>query len=154
MGEITMQAQILAPAAVLVAWSLVMLFWTAGTRLPAMNKVMGGVGKAKPGGRGQDLEGVLDDRVNWKSHNYAHLMEQPTLFYAVSLIIALLGVASGDVLAAWLYVGIRIIHSIWQATVNVVAIRFVLFLASTVALIYLAYRALALTLFANPAVYA
>jgi uncharacterized MAPEG superfamily protein len=142
-----MQAQMLAPAAVLVAWSLVMLFWMAGTRLPAMSKAMGGVGKTKPGGRGQDLEGVLDDRVNWKSHNYAHLMEQPTLFYAVSLIIALLGASAGDVLAAWVYVVVRIIHSIWQATVNVVSIRFLLFMISTVALVILAIHALMMTLF-------
>lgn len=144
-----MQAQMLAPAAVLVAWSLIMMLWMAGTRLPAMSK-MGGVGKAKPGGRGQDLEGVLDDRINWKAHNYAHLMEQPTLFYAVSVIIALLGAGAGDVLAAWIYVALRIAHSLWQATVNIVSIRFLLFLASSLALIYLAYRALALTLFASP----
>jgi len=144
-----MQAQMLAPAAVLVAWSLIMLFWTAGVRLPAMQKQMGGVGKAKPGGRGQDLEGVLDDRVNWKSHNYSHLMEQPTLFYAVSVIIALLGAAAGDVLAAWIYVALRILHSVWQATVNVVPVRFVLFLLATVALIWLTVRALSLTLFAQ-----
>ena len=143
-----MQAQMLAHAAVLVAWSLIMLFWLAGTRLPAMSRMGGGLAKAKPGGRGQDLEGVLDDRVNWKSHNYAHLMEQPTLFYAVSLIIALLGATAGDVLAAWIYVGLRIVHSIWQATVNVVAVRFLLFLLSTGALIWLAIRALMLTLFA------
>ena len=141
-----MQAQMLAPAAVLIAWSLVMLFWMAGTRLPAMSK-MGGVGKAKPGGRGQDLEGVLDDRVNWKAHNYAHLMEQPTLFYAVNLIIALLGAGASDVLAAWIYVAFRVIHSIWQATVNVVSIRFMLFLISSVALVVLAIHALMLTLF-------
>ena len=141
-----MQAQMLAPAAVLVAWSLVMLVWMAATRLPAMSKT-GGIGKAKPGGRGQDLEGVLDERINWKSHNYAHLMEQPTLFYAVSLIIAVLGATGGDVLAAWIYVGFRIVHSIWQSTVNIVTVRFVLFLASSVALIYLAWRGLALALF-------
>ena len=141
-----MQAQMLAPAAVLVAWSLVMLVWLAGTRLPAMSK-MGGIAKAKPGGRGQDLEGVLEDRVNWKSHNYAHLMEQPTLFYAVSLIIALLGAGASDVLAAWVYVVVRIIHSLWQATVNAVAVRFLLFLISTVALGVLTLHALILTLF-------
>jgi hypothetical protein len=145
-----MQAQMLAPAAVLVAWSLIMMLWMAGTRLPAMKAKMGGVGKAKPGGRGQDLEGVLDDRVNWKSHNYAHLMEQPTLFYAVSLIIALLGTAAGDVLAAWIYVALRVVHSLWQATVNVVSVRFTLFLLSSLALVYLAFRALMLTLFADP----
>ena len=144
-----MLAQMLAPAAVLVAWSIVILFWMAFTRLPALGKA-GGLGNAKPGGRGQDLEGVLPDRINWKSHNYAHLMEQPTLFYAASVIIALLGANALDTVFAWIYVGLRIVHSIWQVTVNVVKVRFLLFLASTAALIYLAYRALALTLFHDP----
>ena len=143
-----MQAQMLAPAAVLVVWSLAMLFWTAFTRFPAMKKSGMDLANAKPGGRGQDLEGVVPDKVQWKSHNYAHLMEQPTLFYAVTMIIALMGAAAGDVTAAWIYVGLTVIHSIWQATVNVVSVRFMLFIASTLALLYLAYRALALTLFA------
>ena len=146
-----MQAQMLAPAAVLVAWTLIMLLWTAGSRVPALSK-MGGLKNAKPGGRGQDLEGVLDDRINWKSHNYSHLVEQPTLFYAVSLIIALLGPDPTSVLVAWIYVAIRILHSLWQALVNVVSIRFLLFLLSTIALIVLTVRALSLTLFADPMV--
>ena len=149
-----MQAQMLAPAAVLVAWSIVMLMWTAFSRFGAMKKAGINLVNAKPGGRGQNLEGVLEDRVNWKSHNYAHLMEQPTLFYAVSLIIALLGAAGGDVLAAWIYVALRIVHSIWQATVNTLNIRFPLFMLATIALAYLTWRALALTLFANPGVVA
>lgn len=149
-----MQAQMLAPAAVLVAWSLVMLIWTALTRFGAMSKVGVSLASAKPGGRGQDLEGVVPDRVQWKSHNYAHLMEQPTLFYAVSVVIALLGASAGDVLAAWVYVGLRIVHSLWQATVNTLSIRFPLFLLATFALAYLTYRAIMLTLFADPMVYA
>ena len=144
-----MQAQMLAPAAVLIAWTLIMLVWTAGTRLPALSKI-GGLKNAKPGGRGQDLEGVIDDRINWKSHNYAHLVEQPTLFYAVSLIIALLGPSPTTILCAWIYVALRIVHSLWQALVNVVAIRFVLFILSTIALAVLTVIALMLTLFADP----
>ncbi len=77
-------------------------------------------------------------------------MEQPTIFYPTVIIIAMMGAAAGDVLAAWIYVGLRIVHSLWQALVNVVAIRFMLFIASTLALAYLAYRAVALTLFADP----
>ncbi len=149
-----MQAQMLAPAAVLVAWTLVMLIWTAATRLPAMSKAMGGLKNAKPGGRGQNLEGVLDDRINWKSHNYSHLVEQPTLFYAVSLIIAVMGANPQDMLFAWTYVALRVAHSLWQALVNVVSIRFALFLLSTLALAVLTLRALMLTLFANPGVVA
>ena len=149
-----MQAQILAPAAVLVLWSMVMLFWMAGTRLPAMKKLGSGVGEAKPGGRGQDLEGVIPDHVNWKAHNYAHLMEQPTIFYATVVIIAMMGAGSLDVLLAWIYVGLRVAHSVWQAMVNKVSIRFLLFIGSTVALVILAVRAVMMTLFADPGVMA
>lgn len=146
-----MMAQMLAPGAVLILWSLVMLVWMGATRLPAMRK-MGGLGQAKPGGRGQDLEGVLDDRINWKAHNYAHLMEQPTLFYAALIIIALMGANEWDVALAWIYVVLRIVHSIWQSTVNRVPVRFTLFALSSFALIYLAVRAVALTLFFNPGI--
>lgn len=140
-----MQAQILAPAAVLVLWSIVMLFWMAGTRLPAMAKG-GGLGGAKPGGRGQDLEGVIPDQINWKAHNYTHLMEQPTLFYATVAILAIMGPVEHDVLFAWAYVVLRIVHSIWQATVNKVPVRFTLFLLSTLCLLMLALHAAKLTL--------
>lgn len=149
-----MQAQMLAPAAVLVAWTLVMLVWTAATRFPAMKRAGMDLGKAKPGGRGQDLEGVIDERANWKSHNYSHLVEQPTLFYAVSLVIALLGPTPTAILFAWIYVALRIAHSLWQALVNVVAVRFVLFMLSTAALVVLSVIALVITLFPNPGVVA
>lgn len=140
-----MQAQILAPAAVLVLWSIVMLYWMAATRLPAIAK-RGGLGAAKPGGRGQDLEGVLPDQVNWKGHNYSHLMEQPTLFYATVAILAIMGPAEHDVLFAWAYVVLRILHSLWQAIVNTVRVRFMLFNLSTLCLIVLALHAAKLTL--------
>ncbi|MFP5394979.1 MAG: MAPEG family protein [Alphaproteobacteria bacterium] len=140
-----MQAQILAPAAVLVLWSLVMLVWMAATRLPSIFQQPGGMGAAKPGGRGQDLEGVLPDRVNWKSHNYTHLMEQPTLFYATVAILAIVGPGQTDVTLAWGYVALRVVHSVWQATVNKVPMRFALFILSTICLLLLAIRAFELT---------
>ena len=143
-----MQAQILTPAAVLVLWSLVMLFWMAGSRLPALSR-LGGLAKAKPGGRGQDLEGMIADEINWKAHNYSHLMEQPTLFYATIAILAIMGPGSLDVALAWGYVGIRIVHSIWQATINRVPVRFLLFAWSSLCLIGLAIRALGTTLAYN-----
>lgn len=149
MGIISMQAQILAPAAVLVVWSLIMLFWMAGVRLPAMKKAGIDLG-ARPGGRGQDLESQLDPSANWPAHNYAHLMEQPTVFYAAVMILAIMGPGASDVLAAWIYVGLRIVHSIWQATVNKVPVRFALFITATFALVFLAIRAVAATLLADP----
>ena len=144
-----MQAQILAPGAALVVWSLIMLLWTAGTRFPAMARLGVDIKTAPPGGRGQNLEGVLPDQVQWKSHNYAHLMEQPTIFYPTLLILAVMGASSSDVIFAWAYVGLRVIHSLWQATVNRIPIRFMLFLLSTACLIVLALHATQLTLLAN-----
>ena len=144
-----MQAQMLAPAAVLVVWSLIMLFWMSGVRLPAMKKAGIDLGE-RPGGRGQDLEGQLDPKANWPSHNYAHLMEQPTLFYATVVILAMMGAGALDVLLAWIYVGLRIVHSLWQATVNKVPLRFLLFISATIALVVLAIRAVMVTVFADP----
>ena len=154
-----MNTDILAPAAALIVWSIVVLFWMALTRFPAMAKLAKDRGrdkadaaasnplaKAKAGARGQDLEGRIPDRVNWKAHNYTHLMEQPTLFYAVVLILALVGPTSDMIVAAWIYVGLRIAHSLWQGLVNTLPVRFSLFLLSTIALSYLAVRALAMTL--------
>lgn len=142
-----MNAPILAPAAVLVLWSIVMLFWMAGTRLPAMSKVGMDLSKAAPGGRGQDIDPVVPPSVAWKSHNYAHLMEQPTIFYAAVVILTLAGAGTGlNVTLAWGYAGIRIVHSIWQATINTIPIRFVLFLLSSLCLTVLAVNAVRATL--------
>jgi hypothetical protein len=139
---------ILAPAAVLVLWSLIMLIWMAMTRFPAMAK-SGMDAKALPaGGIGRDLETVLPPSVNWKSHNYTHLMEQPTIFYATVFVLAIVGQGDGiNTTLAWAYTGLRIVHSIWQATVNtVIPVRFGLFLLSTLCLFAMAINAVRATL--------
>jgi uncharacterized MAPEG superfamily protein len=136
-----MNSPILAPAAVLVLWSLVMLAWLALARLPAMQKA-GLDLMTMVGGRGADLKGVIPDRADWPSHNYTHLMEQPTIFYAAVVILALNGAGEGiNLTLAWVYVLLRIVHSIVQATWNRVAVRFTLFGAATAALIALAVNA-------------
>jgi hypothetical protein len=137
----TISSPIFAPAIVLVLWSLVMLGWLAITRLPAMARA--GISLTNVvGARGANLEGVVPDKVNWKAHNYAHLMEQPTLFYATVIILGVIG--QGDRLnlqLSWAYVLLRIAHSIVQATWNRVIVRFTLFCLSTVALLALALHA-------------
>jgi hypothetical protein len=132
---------IFAPAVALVLWSLVMLAWLAVTRLPAMARA-GIPLMTITGSRGVNLEGVVPDRVNWKSHNYAHLMEQPTLFYATVVILGVVGAGDGaNLQLAWAYVALRIAHSIVQATWNRVAVRFTLFSLATAALLVLAVNA-------------
>ena len=131
---------IFAPAIVLVLWSLVMLSWLALTRLPAMSAA--GISLATVvGSRGVNLEGVIPDQVNWKSHNYTHLMEQPTLFYALVFYSYLAGQQNGpNMVLAWVYVGLRVVHSLVQATVNVVMLRFAIFALSSLVLGALAVR--------------
>ena len=143
-----MNSPILAPAAVLVLWTLVMLIWMATTRFSAIATAGIDLSKAPPGGRGQDLDKVLPPNVNWKAHNYTHLMEQPTIFYAAVAILALAGQGAGvNAQLAWAYTGLRIVHSIWQATVNtIMPVRFGLFLVSTGCLMALAINAVRATL--------
>jgi len=142
-----MSTAILAPAAILVLWSLIILFWMAGTRLPAAKKLGIDI-TAKPGGRGPEIDPQLPDNVAWKSHNYIHLMEQPTIFYATVMILAMAEAGHGlNLYLAWIYVGLRIVHSLWQVTVNLVKVRFLLFVASTVCLLIMAINAIWATLF-------
>ena len=75
------------------------------------------------------------------SNNYNHLFEQPTLFYAVAISIAVLGhVDSLHVYCAWAYAVLRIAHSLVQATVDIVMIRFGLFLLSWAVLAVMTVR--------------
>ena len=137
---------ILAPAAVLILWSLVVLCWVTATRFPAFAKAGLSLAQAQPGTRYVDVEPLLPAPVNWKSHNYTHLMEQPTLFYAVVAVLALAGEGSGiNAGLAWAYVGLRVMHSLWQCLVNIIWVRVVLFTLSTLCLLALALNAVRVT---------
>ena len=142
-----MPENMLAPGAVLALWTLVMLSWAAVTRFQAFSKIGIDLKAAPPGGRGVDLEGVLPPLTNWKSHNYTHLCEQPTLFYAVIIFLHLSG-GSTDLTRglAWAYVVLRIFHSFWQSTVNRVPVRFVIFSVATLCLFALSLLAVIATL--------
>lgn len=138
---------ILAPAAVLVLWTTIMVGWLAFARLSAVKKSGADLSKSPPGGRGQDIDPMLPESARWPSHNYTHLLEQPTIFYAVVLILAVGGgVTQVTVGLAWAYTALRIVHSLWQVMVNTIPVRFTLFLLSTVCLIALAVLAVILTL--------
>ena len=143
-----MNSPILAPAAMLVLWSLVVLFWMMGARLGAFKGAGVKLGEQPPGGRYQDAEAAMPDRVNWKSHNYTHLMEQPTVFYAVVIVLALAGAGEGiNLTLAWVYVCLRVVHSIWQNMVNTIPVRVTLFALSSLCLLVLAVNAVRVTVF-------
>ncbi|HYJ30310.1 MAG TPA: MAPEG family protein [Allosphingosinicella sp.] len=133
---------ILAPVVVLVAWTLLVMFWMVVTRFAAMRRK--GISlKGRVGGRGGvALEGVIEDEVMWKAHNYMHLVEQPTLFYAIALTLAV-GHAGGgySAILAWAYVILRVLHSLVQAIVNIVVYRFILWMLASLALTGLVVQA-------------
>lgn len=138
--------EILKPIVVLAGWTMLMWTWMYATRLPAMQKAKVDV-KNWVGGTGKDLDSVLPATTQWIAHNYNHLHEAPTVFYAVALTLALVGAGNGlNATIAWAYVGLRIAHSLVQSLWNKVAVRFSLFLLSSLALAALTLHAV-LTVF-------
>ncbi|MDQ2892625.1 MAG: MAPEG family protein [Pseudomonadota bacterium] len=136
-----MHSAILQPVIVLIGWTLVMLIWMLATRLPAMGASGIDLGTLR-GTKPADADQGLPPEIQWKAHNYNHLHEQPVLFYAVCLVIAFTGTGDGvNAWIAWVYVALRIAHSLWQATINKVSVRFALFLLASVALAALTVRA-------------
>lgn len=139
-----MTSPILAPVIALVLWSFVMWGWLYATRIPAIVKNNLVYDPYRPA---EEFVAQIPARVRWKADNYNHLMEQPTLFYAVALTLALVDAGAGwSAGLAWGYFGLRVIHSLVQALINAVVLRFAIFMISSVVLLLLALRA-AMTVF-------
>lgn len=130
---------LLAPLVTLVLWSFIMMGWLYATRIPAMVK---GRIAYDPNHPAEEFHARMPPRVRWKADNYNHLMEQPVLFYAVTLALVSLGDTSGPSAGlAWLYVALRVVHSLVQATINIVLLRFAVFIAASLTLLALSVRA-------------
>ena len=135
---------ILAPIIALAVWTHVMWVWMYATRIPAIRGARMVLDPDAP--RGEQMA-TLPASVRWKADNYNHLMEQPTVFYAVALAIAMLGAGGGtNAVLAWAYVAARVVHSLLQATVNKIEVRFALFVVSSLILIALTINAVLLVL--------
>ncbi len=133
--------ELLLPAAVLVVWTMIMAFWMLSDRMKMFKRHNIDLND-HPGARGVDLAKMVGPKEDWPAHNYVHLLEQPTIFYASIVILALSAFSPLDVALAWAYVIIRIIHSIFQATVNKVPVRGMIFGISSIVMLVLAVRAL------------
>jgi hypothetical protein len=125
---------ILQPVLALAAWTMVMWAWMYATRIPAMRRAnlseadMATLNQAK-------LDAALPPHVQWKAYNYNHLHEAPTVFYAVAIVLAITGEGDGyAALLGWIYVAARVVHSLVQATVNRVMVRFAVFVFSSLVL--------------------
>lgn len=134
------QSPILFPVMVLAAWTMVMWTWMYATRLPAIFKMKMRLDPNAP--RGEQMNS-LPANVRWKADNYNHLMEQPTVFYAVAIVLALIGEGGGlNANLAWSYVAVRVIHSLVQALINKIPLRFFMFILSSLMLFGLIFNGL------------
>jgi len=136
---------ILLPVMCLVIWTLIQLVWMAAVRFPAI-----AAAKLGPdvGQNTTELGTQLPKEVQWKADNYNHLLEQPTAFYACALALALAGAGDGlNLYLAWIYVGLRVVHSIVHSTSNKVIVRFGLFMLSSIALLAMAVNAVRILAF-------
>lgn len=140
-----MNSAILQPVVALAAWTMIVWIWMYATRIPAMNRAgMDAGGMIGSTGRSlrDDLVAKGEVKASWVADNYNHLHEAPTVFYAVCIVLALIG--QGDNLnatIAWAYVGLRVAHSLLQIISNRVVIRFILFALSSLALMALVLHA-------------
>jgi hypothetical protein len=132
-------APLVAPVIALVLWSGVIWAWMYATRIPAILESKMRLDPMVP--RGEQMS-QLPANVRWKADNYNHLMEQPTLFYATALALAVLGDQSAiSLMLAWAYVLLRVVHSLVQATGSRITLRFAVFFVSSLVLFALAIRA-------------
>jgi len=124
----------LTPVLALIVWSLIIWCVMYARRIPAMQKANINPDTAKsPDG---DWKDILPERVQFAAHNYNHLMEQPTIFYALMFYIFLTeGATSLMLYCAWAYVILRLLHSLVQITSNKVMIRFSIFSLTSIVLI-------------------
>jgi hypothetical protein len=136
---------ILAPVVALVAWTLLVMLWMLVARMGQFRRMGVTLGTIPNGSRGVDLDARPEaSSAQWKSHNYNHLMEQPTIFYAIAITLALMGMGTGiNTWLAWGYVGFRVLHSLVQCTVNVVRFRLTLFALASACLFGLTIHAAA-----------
>jgi hypothetical protein len=113
---------------------MIMWTWMYTTRIPAMQKIkVAPQAAVKPG----SLD-VLLRKARQIADNYRHLHQQPTLFYALALVAYVGNLGDGvSIWLAWGYVGLRILHSLVQATVNLVALRFGVFALASLVLMAL-----------------
>lgn len=131
--------QLIQPLIALVVWSFVMWLWMYATRIPAVIALNLKLDPTAPSG---SQMAQLPASVRWKADNYNHLMEQPTLFYATVLSLALLGAVSKVVVyAAWAYVVLRVVHSLVHVLGNKIQLRFAVFSLSNIPLVILVFNA-------------
>ncbi|RDW70515.1 uncharacterized protein DSM5745_08026 [Aspergillus mulundensis] len=139
---------LLRPTLALNAWPFTMEPWMYATRIPVSRATHPPPTNTTTK---SNIDKLTPASVRWKADNYNHRLEQPTQFYAVALALALARYMRGqeDVLdagLAWMYVGLRVLHSVVHGTGDWIMVRFGGFVVSSGVLALLAGRAAAVVL--------
>lgn len=86
----------------------------------------------------EQVNQLLPVEINAPSNNLKNLFEMPVLFYALCLLlISQNQLSAWQSLLAWLYVGLRVLHSLIHCTLNHVMLRFISYLLSNLLLLAL-----------------
>jgi hypothetical protein len=132
------QSAIFAPFFSMMFLTLVVWFYMYSRRIPFIQKSKMNPNLLTPA----ELARISPPAVANPSDNLKNLLELPTLFYALALYLYITNNAdSGYLVAAWIFVGFRILHSAVHCTINIVILRFWLYLISTLALWFMVIRA-------------
>ena len=127
------QIALLTPVFVLILWTFTIFLIMAYGRVRFTKN-------PQDAAHTKDLRGLLPDWVERTSDNYNHLFEQPVAFYALTICIAIINNFDALMIQlAWAYVILRIVHSLWQLTFNIVVVRFGIFVTGWLIIAYMAY---------------
>jgi hypothetical protein len=132
------QSAIFVPFFLMMLLTLVVWFYMYSRRIPFLQKSKINLNQLTPA----ELARISPPAVSNPSDNLKNLLELPTLFYALALYLYITNTVDAIFLvAAWIFLGFRIFHSAVHCTINIVILRFWLYLISTLALWFMVIRA-------------
>ena len=127
------QISILLPVLTLAFWTFIIFAIMAPARFYFLR-----MKHPQTAAHTKNLKGLLPPWTERVADNYNHLFEQPVVFYAITLSIAVINnIEPLMIQLAWVYVALRVLHSIVQITFNFVPLRFTLFVTSWLILGYM-----------------
>ena len=129
---------ILYPMLGMIALSGFLILVLLASRLPPIIKYWGDLQFAE---HSENLRPQLPRPLRLITENYNHVFEQPTLFFATCAYIYMAAQTDAlNVSLAWAYVGLRMLHTITQVTVNNVTLRVSFFATSSACLVAMITR--------------
>jgi hypothetical protein len=130
------QEAVFAPMSVLALWTGCMVFMVGFSRIRAVR-----AGRVRRGAfRLGESPDVPEDVALW-NRNLMNLLEMPLLFYVVSIAFYVTHQATARVVTlAWVYVALRLAHSLVHVTSNRILLRLGAYSLSNVALVMLWIR--------------